>query len=147
MHLTTPCQTHNQSHPELANTTYRTKNEPPCPHPGRAKLLALISTLAWIKGVKRQGPTIVQTLLLSWRRAPGCRLVAPLLQISLEHRQVLVHPPLVQPDGFQSFPSAPHLRTALLQTREESLHLNNTHRHTLSCTYLPIKSDLKYKMA
>lgn len=51
---------------------------------------------------------------------------APVLEPFLEQRQVLVHPAAVQPDGFQSFLHAPHLRAALLQTREETLHLDDT---------------------
>lgn len=55
---------------------------------------------------------------------------APVLEPFLERRQVRFHPALVQSDGFQSFLHAPHLRAALLQTGEETLHLDNTQVHT-----------------
>lgn len=42
-----------------------------------------------------------------------------------QRRQVLVHPALVQPDGFQGFLHAPHLRAALLQPGEKTLNLQD----------------------
>lgn len=110
-------------------------------YPGRGLHLALFNTLAWIKGVRRHSLTIVQTLLLSWRHCPGYLLVGrrldgvPVLEPFLECRQIVVHPALIQPDGFQSFLHTPHLRAALLQTGEEPLHLHNTKIHIEMMTY------------
>lgn len=49
----------------------------------------------------------------------------PLLE-KLQRGHVLVHPALVQLDGFQSFLHAPHLRAAFLQPGEETLHLQDS---------------------
>lgn len=53
-----------------------------------------------------------------------------MLEKFLECGQVLVHPALVQPDGFQSFLHASHLGATLLQPGEETLHLDDTQIHT-----------------
>lgn len=105
-------------------------------HPGRAQPLALISTLASIKGVREtQSYNSANTAVVLMTR-PGCVIEgqrldgATVLEPFSERRQVLLHPALVQSDRFQSFLHAPHLRAALLQTGEEALHLHNTHRHT-----------------
>lgn len=59
----------------------------------------------------------------------------PVLEPFLERRQIVVHPALIQPDGFQSFLHTPHLRAALLQTGEEALHLHNTKIHIKMMTH------------
>lgn len=108
-------------------------------HPGRVQTLASISTLVWIKRVRRRSPTIVQTLLLSWQRAPVARPTGigqrldgvPVLEPFSKCREVPFHPALVQPDGFQSFLYTSHLRATLLQAGEETLHLHN--KHTSRC--------------